>query len=64
MCQKWYFVTFYEGNMLKEQLLRPYWTDIKETTGKQNKNVVKMGAICPVLALPTPKGSPAPDFQL
>ena len=64
MCQKWYLVTFYEGNLLREQLLRPYWIDVRETTGKQNKKVVKAGTVCPVLVPPTPKGSPTPGSQL
>lgn len=30
------FLTFYEDNVLKGQLLRPYWVDIRETIEKQN----------------------------
>lgn len=59
MCQEWYLVTFYEGNLLREQLLRPCWIDIRETTGKQNKNVVEVGTACPVLAPQLQKETPA-----
>ena len=43
MCQEWYLGTFYEGNLLREQFLRPYWIDVRETTGKQKGKVVKAG---------------------
>lgn len=59
MCQEWYLVTFYEGNLLREQLLRPYWIDIRETTGKQNKKVVEVGTACPVLVPQLQKETPA-----
>ena len=57
MCQEWYLVTFYEGNLLREQLLRPHWIDIRETAGKQNEKEV--GTACLVLVPQLQKETPA-----